>query len=136
MYIQPPAVMGDWNLVYRHIDKGAVLFESSRGGHCSSILYSLKAICDVRRGKIGDALASLQNADFLSAIGKKTWCAAQFMSKAWIAKMIDTKEIEGTPFKGYLVKSYYDYAQEAINLYRGIGAEGRAKSIERFFCRQ
>jgi DNA-binding SARP family transcriptional activator len=128
--------MGDWNLVYHHIDKGAVLFESSRGGHCSSILYSLKAICDVRRGKIGDALASLQNADFLSAIGKKTWCAAQFMSKAWITKMINTKEIEGTPFKGYLVKSSYDYAQEAINLYRGIGAERRAKSIERFFCRQ
>jgi DNA-binding SARP family transcriptional activator/tetratricopeptide (TPR) repeat protein len=123
--------MGDWNLVYRHIDEGAALFESSRGGHCSSILYSLKAICDARRGKTGDVLTSLRNADFLSAIGKKTWCAAQSMSKAWIAKMIGAKEIDGRPFEGYLTKSPSCYSQEAITLYREIGAEGRAKSIER-----
>jgi DNA-binding SARP family transcriptional activator len=122
--------MGDWNLVYHHIDTGAALFESSRGGHCSSILYSLKAICDARRGRPGDALTSLRNADFLSAIGKKTWCAAQLMAKARIAGMIERKEIDGLPFGRYFVKSSDCYAQGSADLYREIGAEKRAAAVQ------
>jgi DNA-binding SARP family transcriptional activator/tetratricopeptide (TPR) repeat protein len=125
--------MGDWNLVYHHIDTGVTLFESSCGGHCSSILYSLKAICDVRRGQLDSALTSLQNADFLCAIGKKSWCAAQLTAKAWIAGMVEKKEIEGRLFKDCLTKPSRDYAQEAEKLYREIGAERKAKSIEKCF---
>jgi DNA-binding SARP family transcriptional activator len=125
--------MGDWSLVYSNIDTGAALFESSRGGHCGSLLYSLKAICDAKRGNPAAALTSLRNADFLSAIGKKTWCAAQLMAKAWIASMAEKGEIESLPFENYFTKPSLLYAQEAEKLYREIGANGRAQRIENVF---
>lgn len=122
---------GDWEAVRCHIETGVKLFESSRGGHCGSILYSLKAICDARQGRAEDALQSLRNADFLSAIGKKTWCAAQHMAKAWIGRMLEAGKLAPAPFDGYFDKTPYEYALEAASLYRQIGAENRAVFVEK-----
>jgi len=125
--------MGDWKLVEEHVDTGVSLFESCKGGHCSSILYSLKAICDARRGKPQEAVASLKKADFLSLIGKKSWCAPQYMAKAWIKEMAEKGEIDGTACGKHIDKPSGAYAAEAARLYKLVGAEKRASFIVKKF---
>ena len=89
--------IGDRALFEAHVRKGAELFESSKGGHCTSLLYSLKAICDADAGDAEGALDSLRKADFLSAIGKKSWHAAQYMAKAWTAAAVEEGRLDGAP---------------------------------------
>ena len=120
--------LGDWKLAARYIGDGVSLFESSRGGHCSSILYSLKAICDARRGDFGEAVASLEKADFLSAIGKKSWCAAQFMAKGWVGKLAAGSSPAVTD---YLDRPWDYYAEAAVKLYEDFGAAHRAERIRK-----
>ncbi len=122
--------LGDWQLAARHIDDGVSLFESSRGGHCSSLLYSLKAICDARRGDFDEAAASLKKADFLSAIGKKSWCAAQYMAKGWVGRLAAQSS---ATVNGCLDRPWEDYARAAVKLYGGFGAEFRAEGIRKEF---
>ena len=104
--------------------------ESSRGGHCSSLLYSLKAICDARRGDFDEAAASLKKADFLSAIGKKSWCAAQYMAKGWVGRLAAQSS---ATVNGCLERPWEDYARAAVKLYGGFGAEFRAERIRKEF---
>ena len=125
--------MGDWKLVEEHADTGVSLFESCKGGHCSSLLYSLKAICDARRGKPQEAAASLKKADFLSVIGKKSWCAPQYMAKAWIKELAETGALDGSACGKYLDKPSGFYAAEAARLYKLVGAEKRMAFIVKKF---
>ena len=124
--------MGDWDLLRSHIEEGVSLFESSQGGHCSSILYSLKAVCDARRGDLPAALAALKKADFLSSIGKRSWCAAQMMAKAWVSMLAEDK-LDLPESSGSLVYSAERYAEEAAILYEAIGARHRADFIKHGF---
>lgn len=121
--------MDDWDALYRHIRLGASLFESSKGGHCTSLLYSLKAICDAEEGLAEEALISLKKADFLSSIGKKSWHAAQYMAQAWTASLIKKGRLGAEPFKGYFKEPPERYAELAASLYSEIGAEGRSRFI-------
>lgn len=125
--------MGDRSLMCAHIDTGFELFESCRGGHCGSILYSLKAICDAERGRAEDALISLRKADFLSSIGKKTWRAAQYMAKAWVADMTENGRIDDAPFAGYLESPAASCAKAAAELYTEVGATKRADFVRKKF---
>lgn len=125
--------MGLWDLVFEHIDTGVRLFESYRGGHCGSILYSLKAICDAKRGNAHSALASLKKADFLSAIGKGDWCAAQYMAKAWISQLLAQNHLEAEPFGDYFDKPHCFYADISCRLYEAIGADKRALLVRKNF---
>ena len=127
--------MGDRALFEAHVRKGAELFESSKGGHCTSLLYSLKAICDAEKGDAAAALDSLKKADFLSAIGKKSWHAAQYMAKAWTAAAVEEGRLDGAVFDGTLDGPAARYAEEAARAYREIGAEGRAEFIEKKFLK-
>ena len=127
--------IGDRALFEAHVRKGAELFESSKGGHCTSLLYSLKAICDADAGDAEGALDSLRKADFLSAIGKKSWHAAQYMAKAWTAAAVEEGLLDGAPFADALGRPAARYAEEAARAYREIGAEGRAEFIEKKFIK-
>jgi tetratricopeptide (TPR) repeat protein len=127
--------VGDWDLLYSHVNEGSTLFESSSGGHCGSLLYSLKAICDARRGLTNDAAESIKKSEFLSAIGKRTWLAPHLMAKAWLARMMESGEIDPTALTGHIASPSRVLAGEAENLYRRIGADGRADFIrERFLA--
>lgn len=124
--------MDDWELLRAHIEEGVSLFESSHGGHCSSILYSLKAVCDARGGDFGAALRALEKADFLASIGKRSWCAAQLMAKAWVSALADD-EGSGAEISGYLTHSAKEYAAQAVELYEAIGARRRIDFIKNMF---
>lgn len=125
--------MGDWDLMYHHIDSGSALFERAAGGRCGSLLYSLKAIGDAERGKTESALASLEKGEKLVAIGKKTWRAAQLMAKAWIARMAENNEIEMPGHDHSMTMSSAGYAGLAANLYDDIGACSRAEFLKNKF---
>lgn len=115
--------MGDWRLMKYHIDAGVNLFESARGGHCTSILYSLKAISDAESGNLSEAIRSLKKADFLSRIGKKSWCAVQLMAKAWVSML--SKDCNDDLICSYLRESTSEYVNGAIALYQVLGAQKR-----------
>ena len=125
--------MGDWDLMYRHIDTGHALFESCRGGRCGSLLYSLKAIGDARRGKYAESLDALKKGEILAAIGKSTWQAAQLFASAWLARLMEVGRIPAETFAEALPHSASHYADAAGKLYRKIGAEGRADFLARNF---
>lgn len=125
--------MGDWELMYQHIDSGSTLFESCQGGRCGSLLYSLKAIREARRGMTTAALASLEKGDKLAAIGKKTWRAAQLMAKAWVAELKGKDQIESRDFENLLAEPPSFYASSAIMLYEEIGAVKRASFLRKKF---
>ncbi len=124
--------MGCWNLARDHIEEGVTLFESCRGGHCGSLLYSLKAILDARDNRPDDVRTSLEKGDRLSAIGKRSWCAAQLMAKAWAASMAERGELDGERL-GPLPGTPQSYAGESAALYSAIGAERRARFVRRTF---
>ncbi|OUO95088.1 AAA family ATPase [Cloacibacillus sp. An23] len=128
--------MGDRALFEAHVRKGAKLFESSKGGHCTSLLYSLKAICDADAGDAEAALDSLKKADFLSAIGKKSWHAAQYMAKAWVSAAVADGRLPAEPFSAVIDKAAGDYAKEAARAYEEIGAFGRSRFIEKKFLKE
>ena len=115
--------IGDWRLMKYHIDAGVNLFESARGGHCTSILYSLKAISDAEDGNLNEAIRSLKKADFLSRIGKKSWCAVQLMAKAWVSMI--SKDCNDDLVCSYLRESTSEYMNGAIALYQVLGAQKR-----------
>lgn len=125
--------MGDWDLMYHHIDSGSALFERATGGRCGSLLYSLKAIGDAERGKTESALVSLEKGEKLVSIGKKTWRAAQLMAKAWIARMAENNELEIPAHDRSITASSTRYAKLAINLYDDIGAYYRAEFLKNKF---
>ncbi|MDR1651129.1 MAG: AAA family ATPase [Synergistaceae bacterium] len=123
--------MGDWDGVYRHVDAGIASAEHVGGRHMGSMIYSLKAICDVQRGTFGDAAESLRRGEILSAIGKKTWRAVQLLACAWAAGARESGEA-GNALDG-VVHSPEFYALEAERLCREIGAENRADVIRSRF---
>lgn len=125
--------MGDYDLMYYHIDSGSALFERAMGGRCGSLLYSLKVIADAERGKIESALVSLEKGEKLVAIGKKTWRAAQLMAKAWIFRMAENNEIEIPAHDPPITTSSHSYADLAISLYNDIGAHRRAEFLKNKF---
>ena len=125
--------MGDWDLVRHHIDEGATLFESCRGGHCGSLLYSLKAILEARAGRTEDVRTSLEKGDWLSAIGKRSWRAAQLMAKAWAASMAERGTLDGKRLGALSLRPSRLYAEESAALYAAIGAEARARFVRRQF---
>jgi DNA-binding SARP family transcriptional activator/tetratricopeptide (TPR) repeat protein len=124
--------MEDWELVNKHVDAGGAFFDIRRGGRCSSMLYSLKAICDARRGKFSEAMESLRQGEVLSSIGKKTWRSAQLFACAWIAQMRENHEA-AIPCDGFLTRSSNFYAQAAETLYRDMRAARRADLIREKF---
>lgn len=125
--------MGDWGLVRHHIEEGTTLFESCRGGHCGSLLYSLKAILEAQDGRADEVRAALEKADWLSAIGKRSWRAAQLMAKAWAASRVGRGELNGGRLGALLSRTPQSYAEESAALYAAIGAAGRARFVRRTF---
>lgn len=124
--------MNNWQLMQIHIREGVSLFESSQGGHCSSILYSLKAICDAQNGDFNEAVLSLKKADFLAAIGKRSWCAAQLMAKAWVS-MLSKDKGKNIKASDYLLSSPKEHAAESVKLYEELGAYKRAEIVKKRF---
>jgi hypothetical protein len=124
--------MGDWPLLFSHIDAGSAFFDISRGGRCGSMFYSLKAIRDARLGMESEALEALRLGEKLSSIGKRTWRAPQLMACAWIAQMKENGEV-GSMFEEFPSRSSTDYALSAERLYREMGAAGRAGLIAQKF---
>lgn len=120
--------IGDYRLFREHIREGVLQFERSQGGHCCSILYSLKAVCDAQSGDFKEAIRSLMKADFLAAIGKRSWCAAQLMAKGWVGKLAAESAIV---VPGYLEKPWDYYAKAAVKLYEDFGAVRRAERIRK-----
>ncbi|MEG2184671.1 MAG: hypothetical protein RRY12_08345, partial [Cloacibacillus sp.] len=135
--------MDDWPCFTAHVRRGAALFESSRGGHCTSILYSLKAICAAEAGDFKEAASALEKADFLCAIGKKSWRAAQSMAKAWTLYLAvhnnsRTPRAANAPdasasLSACLTEPCESYAQKAISLYEELGAQKRAAMLKARF---
>lgn len=125
----------DWRLFRRHVADGIALFERTRGGHCGSLLYSLRALDAARQGLAADAVQALRTADGLASIGKNSWCAAQWMAKAFVSRMMERRELDdGDGLRAYFDSASGAYAEAAEMLYRRIGAETRAASIRREFC--
>lgn len=67
-------------------------------------------------------------------IGKKSWCAPQYMAKAWIKAMAEKGELDTPACDKYLDKPSGFYAAEAARLYKLVGAEKRAAFIVKKFC--
>ena len=125
--------MGDRGLAARHIDDGVALFESSEGGHCGSLLYSLKAMLDAERGDEEGAIAALRKGDFLCAIGKRSWRAAQAMAYAWVARLAEGGDLTGESLRGGFAERSEAYARVSADLYEEIGATQRANCVRRSF---
>lgn len=125
--------MGDTALAARHIDDGVALFESSKGGHCGALLYSLKAMLDAERGDGASALAALEKGDFLCAIGKRSWRAAQTMAYAAVARMHEQGQLDLGERGGFFSEASGEYARTSAALYDEIGARKRADSIRARF---
>jgi hypothetical protein len=125
--------MGDRKLAARHVDDGVKLLESSKGGHCGSFLYSFKAVLDAERGDGPGAVASLEKADFLCAIGKRSWRAAQTMACAEVARMHERGELQLGERAGFFAETSLRYAQTSAALYDGIGAHKRASFVRKRF---
>ncbi|MDR3278912.1 MAG: AAA family ATPase [Synergistaceae bacterium] len=124
--------MGDWELVEGHIDEGSGYSNIRHGRSPGSLFYSLKAICDARRGMFAEAAESLHRGETLSAIGKKTWRAAQYMACAWIAGMRERNETDSS-FDRIITHPSTYYAGESERLYREIGAHRRANLVKERF---
>ena len=126
--------MGDDALVARHIDDGVALFESSKGGHCGALLYSLKAMLDAKRGDGARALDALEMGDFLCAIGKRSWRAAQMMAYATVARMYEQKQLDLGERGVFFSEASGHYARISAALYEEIGARKRADFIRTRFA--
>lgn len=123
--------LGDNALFHRHIKESTLSFESSRGGCCTPVLYSLKAIDDVWERDIASAVRSLKNADFLITSGRKSWRAVHEMSKAYVVKFSDIKHKR--ELLNHLKMPCEYYANNAASLYEELGAHKRADYIKRKF---
>lgn len=120
--------MGDMPLLYRHIDEAVSLFEGCRGGRCGSMLYSLKAIADAERGRLGEAESALKRAElFLSGVARKEWVATQHLAKAWFASKAAA---QGKRTKAAYRASAAEHAQKSAALYRECGMGLRSLWIE------
>jgi len=125
--------MDDMEMMYRHIDRGTEIFEKCQGGRCGSILYSLKAIADAKRGDYQKALLALEIGELLSApIQKKSWIAVHAMAKAYLAVM---KEDGLLPheFGRILTRPAKSYIDEASGMYAMLHAPYRQKIIANRF---
>ena len=122
--------MDDMDMMYRHIDRGAEIFEKCQGGRCGSILYSLKAIADAKRGDYQKALSSLEIGELLSdPIQKKSWIAVHAMAKAYLAVMKE-EGLLPAEFDKILTKSAKSYIEEASGIYALLHAPYRQRMIE------
>ncbi len=125
--------LGDFPLMDYHVDRGIEIFERSQGGRCGSILYSLKAIADARRGRMEEAFSALHRADALcSPIRKKSWTAVQAMAKALVGEE-ERKGGREAEFAARFGKSAAEFASEAAGLYRTIPVHHRVKALEEGF---
>ncbi|MEG1912319.1 MAG: hypothetical protein RR091_07545, partial [Cloacibacillus sp.] len=92
----------------------------------------LKAICDAQSEDFKEAIRSLKKADFLAAIGKRSWCAAQLMAKAWVSMLNENRN--GSPeISSYLPSSPKEYAEKSVQLYAAIGAHKRVEVVRKRF---
>lgn len=119
--------IGDWETFGLYIKESTRIFEYSRGGCCTSTLYSLKAISDARDGILVNAVKSLKNAEFLIPEGKKSWRAACEMSKAWALKFSESER--ENELSHYLKNPREHYAETAAKLYEELGYNERAAFI-------
>lgn len=118
---------GDWEGFSSHIKKSTRLFEHSRGGCYTPVLYSLKAVSDACDGNTINAVQSLQNAEFLITGSRKSWRAAHEMSKALVLKFSKGKGED--ILINCLKKSREDYANIAATLYEELGYHERVAFI-------
>lgn len=125
--------MGDTELMNSQIYKGADLFEKCQGGISSSILYSLKAIADVKSGKYDDALRSIEMSALISIPMQKTsWRSVHIMALAYLAEMNEEGKLPQN-FDRIINKSSREFAREASALCIKQGNIHRSKALaERF----
>jgi tetratricopeptide (TPR) repeat protein len=125
--------MGNWAAACENADAGFALFETSRGVRCGSMLCSVKALCDAKRGRWPEAAESLKKSDILSGIGKRTWRASYLLSRAWMYKMAAEQGVSLEYSGAADDMSPMLCASSAESLYRAIGAHKRADFIKREF---
>lgn len=119
---------GDYGLMAKHVDRAVELFERCQGGRSGSMLYSLKAISESRKGRLSEALKALERAELLCApIRKKSWMAIQYLAKTILAETMErTHETGGPGTRGLDHDSRY-YAEKAIGLFNDLH---QAKKVE------
>ena len=123
----------DFPLMDFHLERGIEIFERSQGGRCGSILYSLKAIADARRGRMEEAFSALHRGEALcSPIRKKSWSAVQSMAKAFVAEEA-RKRGQEAGFTASFGNTGAAFAAEAAELYRSIPSLHRVKILEETF---
>lgn len=123
--------MGDWNLLFHHVDKGVSLFESCQGGRCGSMLYSLKAIAEAQRGNTSNAIAALAKGEiFLKSIARKEWLAAQYLAKAWVLLHMSKSEAEEYADNEIMTHSTAEWADKATELYKNNGSIPRSLNFQ------
>ena len=125
--------LNDMDLMYKHIYRGVEIFEKCQGGRCGSILYSLKAIADVKQGRYMDALKSIETGELLSyPIKKKSWIAVHVMAKAYLAEAKENGLLP-SEFSSILTKSAMEYAAESVVIYSKIPVPHRQKGLAKRF---
>jgi DNA-binding SARP family transcriptional activator/tetratricopeptide (TPR) repeat protein len=123
--------MRNFDLLYDHVDKGIEIFERSRGGRCGSILYSMKAIVDARRGNFEQARRSLERGDILcNPIRKRSWSAVQAMAKTYVAAIAE-KTGKRRLLSGVCDKASPAYAEEAMALYESLPVPHRVEFLKK-----
>ncbi|MEG1824939.1 MAG: AAA family ATPase [Cloacibacillus sp.] len=121
--------LGDMEMFYKNIYRGAEIFEKCQGGRCGSILYSLKSIADGLQGRYEEAYRSLEIGELLSEpIRKHSWIAAHAMAKACLAKMFEEGALP-PEFCNILKRTAKEYAREAVAIYTKMSVPHRVNTL-------
>ena len=118
--------LGKTDLMTSHIDKAIDLFEKCQGGRSGSMLYSLKAISESRKGNLDEALKAIQRGEKLSApIMKKSWMSIQLLAKACMAKEMESNNNAKKMWGSFLTEGYKHYAEQAFDMFKSLHQEER-----------
>lgn len=124
----------DFDLMARHVDRAVGLFERCQGGRSGSMVYSLKAISEVRRGRLEEALKALQRGELLcTPIRKKSWMSIQSLAKAFLADEMEKNDKARTLWGGVLIESSRFYAEEALHLFSELHETHRVDALKKRF---
>ncbi|NCC43264.1 MAG: hypothetical protein EOM18_06700 [Clostridia bacterium] len=118
--------LGKTDLMTSHIDKAIDLYEKCQGGRSVSMLYSLKAISESRKGNLEEALKAIQRGEKLSApIMKKSWMSIQLLAKACMAKEMESNNNAKKMWGSFLTEGYKRYAEQAFDMFKSLHQEER-----------
>jgi tetratricopeptide (TPR) repeat protein len=126
--------LGDDGLMAKHVDRAVDLFERCQGGRSGSMLYSLKAISESRKGNLAEAVKALDRAELLCApIRKKSWTSIQYLAKAILAETIKNTSEALRPETPNLSEDSRFYADKAIELFIDLHQSKKAEILKSRF---